>query len=281
MALLLRTLLSLVCSLPSPLALAIARIACALAWHLNRPARRAVIDNLSVVLASTNPAPRELRRAARATFRHYARFLVDFIRLRPPSPALARQALDPASAARLAALAAEPREAILLTAHLGNWELGGALLSALGLPIAAVVRPHPSPALEALYTLLRHRRGVTLLPVGRPRDILQALRGKQIVAILGDRDFSGTAPLQPFFNRPAPIPDGPARLAFAARVPVYPAFADRLPSGTPALRILPPLRPSDYPTPDALQTALRHTLQSAIAASPTTWYVFSPFFPAP
>ena len=273
----LRTLLSLVCALPRPVALALARFSCAIAWHLNRPARQAVLDNLSVVLASTRPTPRDLRRAARRTFRNYATFLLTFLRLRTPTPDLARKALDPASAALLPALAAEPRGAILLTAHLGDWELGGALLSALGLPITALVRPQTSPAREALYTLLRQRRGINLLPIGRPRAVLQALRDRRIVAILGDRDFTGTAPLRPFFGRPAPIPDGPARLAFAANVPIYPAFCT--PSPAPRLQILPPLRPSDYPSPDALQTALLPLLQTAVAAAPTTWFVFTPFFP--
>jgi lauroyl/myristoyl acyltransferase len=94
---------------------------------------------------------------------------------------------------------------------------------------------------------------------------------------LGDRDFTQTAPLQPFFGRPAPIPDGPARLAFAAQVPIYPAFC--YPSPSPHLQILPPLRPADYPSPAALQTALRPLLQTAIAAAPTHWYAFTPFFP--
>ncbi len=275
----LRALLSIICALPRPVALALARFSCAAAWHLNRPARQAVLDNLSVVLAASRPTSRDLRRAARQTFRNYATFLLTFLRLRTPTPDFARKALDPASAALLRALAAEPRGAILLTAHLGDWELGGALLAALGLPITAVVRPHPSPALEALYTLLRRRRRIDLLPLGRPRAVLQALRDRRIVAILGDRDFTGTAPLRPFFHRPAPIPDGPARLAFAANVPIYPAFASHSPDGAPRLQILPPLRPADYPSPDALQTALLPLLQTAVAAAPTTWFVFTPFFP--
>jgi KDO2-lipid IV(A) lauroyltransferase len=116
---------------------------------------------------------------------------------------------------------------VLLTAHLGNWELGGRLLAArLGRPTHVVVAAEADPRVE------RFLRGgaspVRFVRLGDPTGMVSlvgALRRGELVALQGDRALGtrGDTPVE-FFGVPAPFPRGPFVLARAAGVPVVPAF---------------------------------------------------------
>jgi lauroyl/myristoyl acyltransferase len=116
---------------------------------------------------------------------------------------------------------------VVLTAHLGNWELAGRLMAeATGRPTHVVVEAEVDPRLESL---LRGGPGpVRFVARRRPTDavgLLTALRRGEVVAMQGDRAIGtrGDVPI-PFFGAPARFPRGPFVLARAARVAVLPAF---------------------------------------------------------
>ena len=212
-------------ALPRPLRLAMAG---ALARRVGAwfPAER---RRVSANVARVRPQASAAERAALVddVFRHFALCFADLVstnrRQRRPERLVGRLEGDE----HLHAALADGRGLVLLTAHLGNWELGGRLLAArLGRPTHVVVAAEADPGVE------RFLRGgpapVHFVRRGDPTAMVRlvgALRRGEIVALQGDRALGtrGDAYVE-FFGAPAPFPLGPFVLGRAAKVPVLPAF---------------------------------------------------------
>jgi predicted LPLAT superfamily acyltransferase len=121
--------------------------------------------------------------------------------------------------------------AILISPHLGNWELGGLALAARGYKMNVLTFREPDAKVNELREAHRRRRGINFIYVDRddtsPLAIIEAvnaLRRNEVLALLGDRDGSSHTAVFDFFNRPAQIPVGAAYLALASGAPVIPVF---------------------------------------------------------
>ena len=121
--------------------------------------------------------------------------------------------------------------AILISPHLGNWELGGLGLADLGYPVNVLTFREPDERFNAERERLRAERGIRFIYVDRddasPLAIIEAvnaLRRNEVLAILGDRDGSSHTMRIDFFGRPTNIPLGAAYLALASGAPVIPVF---------------------------------------------------------
>ena len=121
--------------------------------------------------------------------------------------------------------------AILISPHLGNWELGGLGLADLGYPINVLTFREPDERFNSERERLRAERGIRFIYVDRddtsPLAVIEAvnaLRRNEALAILGDRDGSSNTIEAEFFGRPTNIPVGAAYLALASGAPVIPAF---------------------------------------------------------
>jgi KDO2-lipid IV(A) lauroyltransferase len=121
--------------------------------------------------------------------------------------------------------------AILVSPHLGNWELGGLGLADLGYPVNVLTFREPDERFNTDRERLRAERGIRFIYVDRddasPLAIIEAvnaLRRNEVLAILGDRDGSSQSIRIDFFGRPTNIPVGAAYLALASGAPVIPVF---------------------------------------------------------
>lgn len=121
--------------------------------------------------------------------------------------------------------------AILVSPHLGNWELGGLGLADLGYPVNVLTFREPDERFNRERERLRQERGIRFIYVDRedasPLAIIEAvnaLRRNEVLAILGDRDGSSHTIRIDFFGRPTNIPVGVAYLALASGAPVIPVF---------------------------------------------------------
>jgi lauroyl/myristoyl acyltransferase len=124
---------------------------------------------------------------------------------------------------------------ILVTAHLGAWEVGSMLpASQDGRRIHVVREAETDPRAQRFIEGLIRRRGGELYTThfaASPQlgvDLLDALRRGEVVALQGDRPRTGgrTAEVS-LFGRPFHLPVGPAALARAAGVPLVPVFVVR------------------------------------------------------
>lgn len=211
-------------ALPRPARL---RVAAGVASIASRkfPAERAVVRrNLARILPGT-PA-RELDGLVAAVFRNFALCFADLITANRRADVGSLVAGVEGMTELEKALSAG-RGLVVLTAHLGNWELAGRTLARDGArPTHVVVAAEADPAVE------RFLRGggapVRFVTLSGPRtslELLTALRRGEIVALQGDRALGTRGDVsQPFFGAPASFPMGPFTLARAARAPVVPAF---------------------------------------------------------
>jgi KDO2-lipid IV(A) lauroyltransferase len=122
---------------------------------------------------------------------------------------------------------------ILVSGHLGNWELGGAYLAARGLPMQVVARYMENPLFDRYLTSTRERIGMTVVHDDEAvRRVPRALRGGNAVAFLIDQGAVGLASTWvPFFRRLAKTPRGPAVFALRLGAPIVFGVALRQPSG--------------------------------------------------
>ncbi len=130
---------------------------------------------------------------------------------------------------------------ILVTGHLGNWELGGAFVSAKGVPFDAVTRGMANPLMEEYVGRTRHEIGMEVIhDSDAVRKTPRALREERVIAMVSDHDALGLAStFVPFFGRPAKTPRGPAVFALRLGVPLVFVVSVREPSGRYALLLEP------------------------------------------
>ena len=126
---------------------------------------------------------------------------------------------------------------MVVTGHLGNWELGGSYVAARGVPLEAVARRMENPLFDHYLTETRRRIGMTVIhDADAVRRVPRALREEHAVAFLVDQGAVGLASTWvPFFGRYAKTPRGPAVFALRLRAPLLFACALRQPSGRFAL----------------------------------------------
>lgn len=195
--------------------------------------RRDVVERQ---IAAALPAlpPSEVRRIARGAFEHLGRVAVE-------TALLSRLGRDDVLALfeevrgweRIRSILDRGKGLILVTGHLGNWELGGAWLAARGVPLDVVTRRMGNPLFDAYLGRTRARLGMTVV---RDRDAVRrtprALRAGGAVAFLTDQaGLHLASTFVPFFGRPAKTPRGPAVFALRLGVPVVFGVALRRPSG--------------------------------------------------
>ena len=118
--------------------------------------------------------------------------------------------------------------AILLSAHIGNWEMLAAALSDAGVPLSVIGRKPSDPVYAERLERIRRRWGVaTLWREHGARPIFRALENGRAVGALIDQATRVGSVRVPFFNRPAWTPVGPARIAVRTRAPVIPVHMVR------------------------------------------------------
>lgn len=122
---------------------------------------------------------------------------------------------------------------ILVTGHLGNWELGASYTAARGLPLDAIVRGMANKQFDAYLNSTRTALGVTVVhDADAVRRTPRSLRENRGVAFVADQGVKGLAStFVDFFGRPAKTPRGPAVFALRLEVPVVFGTAIRMPSG--------------------------------------------------
>ncbi len=122
---------------------------------------------------------------------------------------------------------------MLVSGHVGNWELGGAYLAARGMPVSVVARHMANPLVDRYLTRTRERIGLEVIhDEGAVRRVPRALRSGRAVAFLVDQAAIGLASTWvPFFGRLAKTPRGPAVFALRLDTPVVFGAVLRLPNG--------------------------------------------------
>jgi KDO2-lipid IV(A) lauroyltransferase len=241
--------------------------------------------NLRLAFGSALSAAEE-RRLARASLFHAGRLVGEWARMERPKGGAwidAQVGVDETLEYLREAVASGPG-AIIVTAHIGNWELLAARLRRLGFEGAVVGELRRDDSSYDWLRELRQRYDLHTLPQdGSPRDLLRVLRSGGIVGLLPDleaRRLDGA--FLPFFGTPALTMTAPAALARAAGLPLIPVscIATGATETEYALQVDTPLYLNpDLPRRDAvedLSARLNQHFEGWIRAHPEQWPWYQP-----
>jgi Kdo2-lipid IVA lauroyltransferase/acyltransferase len=161
-------------------------------------------------------------RTAAAAYRHLGREAVSMLRLSALTPEAVIERTRIEGLEAFAAALAAGAGVVVVTGHLGNWEIGGAALAARGVPLAVVAQRQGNPLFDRAIVAARERLGMQVIERGRaPRLALRALREGRAVAFVADQNARGADLFVPFFGRLASTHRGPALLALRTGAPVF------------------------------------------------------------
>ncbi len=120
------------------------------------------------------------------------------------------------------------RGVILLTAHLGNWELAAAYLGIKDYPMRAIGAEQRDARITKLISDIRASCGVETIGKGFDlRGAIRCLQEGNILGVLLDQDAKDKGIIAPFLGQPASTPYGPVKLAMKMRSPIVPLFIVR------------------------------------------------------
>lgn len=272
--------------LPEALGRAIFRGLGALAHRFSKGAREVVSENLAQVLGRPSDSP-IVKAAVRESFDRYAVYWHETFRIRVLDDREFDSRVSQEGVERVSEALERGHGAIVVSAHLGNWDVVAAWAARLcGFRLMAVTEALRPRRLMDLFTRHREELGMSVVTLDEGSDALRKLRqhleGNGVVAIVADRDLSGKGVEVEMFGRPLRLPAGPAYLSLATGAPIL-CISSASYGGRWRFRVGEPLRSES--TGDrradiqALTEAMASELERVISAFPTEWHMFQPAWP--
>lgn len=226
-------------------------------------------------------SPRAAANLARRAFRNYFRYLVEFLRFPAMSLADIDAAVEVRGVEHLHRAIAGGRGAIAIGFHIGNIDLGAAVLARVGYPVNVVVDRFEPPALDGLIRREREAKGLTLIGIDQaPRAGIKALRRGEILALLIDKPMPGEGVVVSFLGGPIAIPAGAAVLARRTGAPIVPCCVVRRAPGRFLAEVAARIDPVALATDDrerdivVLAQAMVDVLAGWVRRYPDQWYAF-------
>jgi lauroyl/myristoyl acyltransferase len=179
------------------------------------------------------------------------------------------------------------RGVLLLTPHLGNWEIGGPLLVQRGVKFITITQAEPGRGLTEMRQASRTRRGIETIVVGNDPfafvEIIKRLQDGATVALLIDRPPSAKSVTITLFGRPFQASLAAAELARATGCALVGVTVLQTPAGH-AARLLPEFaydRQSlgNRENRGKLTQEIMRAFEPEIQQHPDQWYHFVPIWP--
>ncbi len=232
----------------------------------------------------TRQARRWIRTLARKNFRNFSYYLIDFFRFSRFDAEKMKRLVRFEGRENVDAALAGGKGALGVTAHVGNWELGGMMLALAGYPVHAIALSHQNTRLNRLFVNQRGLTGMNVIPVGRAAlRSLRVLKKNQLVLILGDRDVTERGVETEFFGRKVPIPRGPAGLAARSGAAVFFGYLVRESTHRYRAVFRPPLEIDRTASREEQEVqiirGLVREMEACIASHLDQWYMYYPVWP--
>jgi len=251
--------------------------------------RTAEVKRLEANLAKVVPeaTPRQLRRISRRGMGRHLRYYREALTMGTLSPEGINRRVRLENHDKVLAEIGPSRQAILVLGHMGNWDAAGAWACQNIAPVTTVAERIKPESVYADFVRMRNQIGMTIIPIkkGEPTlpRLIEATKSPDpfLICILADRDLSKGGVEVDWFGRKALMGAGPAALALATGLPLYPV-------SMPATRkgyVLRFHRKVDVPTGldkaaqiQAMTQQWANALGRAIRQSPSDWHMFQRVF---
>ena len=240
--------------------------------------RESVIKNLETIRGGRTDR-RLLEKMAREVYKNFAKYLVDFFRFSRIDNEYLKKFIKVKGVHNIDAALAKGKGVILLSAHIGNWELGGSVVSMTGYPLSAVVLPHSNKKIDAFFRNQRLIGKFNPIEIGAAvKECYRVLRANKLLALLGDRDFTKNGLMIDFFGKKTLFPKGPAAFAYRLGSAIVPTLIVREPGDTFRMTFEEPILADLQKTEDEavleLTKRCASIIESYVGRYPTQWYVF-------
>lgn len=247
-------------------------------YLIRRKDRRAIIKNLKTITGSRDTA-RTYETMARELYRNFAKYLVDFFRFSRIDEEYVRKFVKIEGLHNVDAAMARGKGVIVMSAHIGNWELGGSVIALSGYPISAVVLPHRNKKIDDFFKRQRLFGRLTPIEIGISiKECYKLLKANKVLGLLGDRDFTRNGLLLDFFGKKTLFPKGPSAFGYRLGSAIVPTLIVREPDDTFRMIFEEPIyadtsKPEDEAVP-ALAKRCAVIIESYVKRYPTQWYIF-------
>jgi len=240
------------------------RIADVLYFTFYRKRKDNVFENFKTI-KKNKLSSRELRKLAMETYENFATFVYEFLIL----PSIYKKGilkfLVPVNVDRM------QKPSFVLTAHLGNWEWGASMLAELGFHPTVIALRHPEKSLTGYFTRRRMSAGMDVVYLGEDmKKIVNTLREGNVVATLGDRDYTENYKVVRFMDRKIGIPYGIFEFAYRFKVPIIPAFCVKEDNKYKVYF----KEPIESDSVDNAINKWLEVLEKYVRKYPTQWYIF-------
>lgn len=195
-----------------------------LSYHLLPRLRSVGRQNLAMALPEKSTTTREA--ILRRLYRHLGWLLAEFCQMRRYTPENTRSFLRYEGLGHFLAAEQRGKGVLIVTGHLGAWELSSFYHSLMGHPMSMVIRRLDNPRVDALVNRIRCLHGNQVLHKDDfARGLLAAMRQGRSVGILMDTNMTPPQGVfVPYFGRRACTASGLARIAMKTGAAVLPGF---------------------------------------------------------
>ena len=252
-------------------------------YLLSQVDRRNVYENLKIILNS-DKVPSFM---VRDVFRYFGKYLVDFFTMtKRVNRNFIKESVQILGTEHLNEVLHQGKGGIILSAHLGSWEMGGAILSLLGYPLSIVALSHKDEKVNTYFNRQREFFGTTVIQTNVAiRRCMEDLKRNRLIAILADRDFGHHGIPMNFLGRKALMPKGAALFSLKTGAPLIPAFFLRTPQDKYFITFQQPIYPpvldkekniTDEDVASFIQKYLK-LIEFEIRQNPSQWLMFRRF----
>lgn len=270
-------------ALPAFIFRAICLVVAELYYRTHRPRRQTVIQNLLPAVQNDWPAA---RKAAHALFHQFAFKLMELWRF---ECGIVSDTWFTAGTdwGILEAACRRGKGVLLLTPHLGNWELGGALLARRGFKLLVLTQAEPGQGFTEMRKASRARWGIETFVIGANGfefvELIKRLQDGANVALLIDRPPAAKAVTVELFGRPFLASIAAAELARASGCALLGVTVVRNANGY-AARILAEFHYDRQALGNRearreLTQAILRAFEPEIRGHPDQWFHFVPVWP--
>jgi KDO2-lipid IV(A) lauroyltransferase len=211
-------------ALPRSLARFIGAALGAVAFHAVPRLRKVGLKNLE--LAFPEKSAEERQQILRKLYRNLGWLLAEFCQMSSYTPENTQNFIRYEGLDRYLAARDKGKGVLIVTGHLGAWELSSFYHSLMGHPMSMVIRRLDNPKVDHLVNSIRCLHGNRVLHKDDfARGLLAAMRKGETVGILMDTNMTPPQGVfVPFFGKLACTASGLARVALKTGAAVLPGF---------------------------------------------------------
>ncbi|MCL0060470.1 hypothetical protein M1N87_00830 [Dehalococcoidia bacterium] len=259
-------------------------IACLIAdtvYMLSPALRAAITDNMRHVLGSeTDDAT--LRQHVRGVLRNVAKNYFDLIKIPHMKLHDIESCITVHGWHNLEDAMEKGKGVILVTAHLGSFDIAAQILAIRSIKTTVLVEPLQPPPLLNYITALRETNGVAFLPAhsGVLEVLRQSLRRGEAVLLVSDRNIAKNGLKLDFFSEETLMPWAAVHTAMRTEAAVVPAFNLRRGDGRydvyfePAIDVI----PAGNAAREKNMEQIVKVMEKYIRSCPEQWVVLSPIW---